>query len=80
MTRGVMKVDGANADAVLTEDGWASDDVELAELLNGAFPVVGTAVGDPVCRAFAAAVDVMGERAAVVEEPQPGKLPPGSVQ
>lgn len=77
MTTGVLRVDGV--EAVLTADGWRAPDPALAHFLNAAFPLSGSSVGDPVCRAFDAAARRLGPRAAVVSHPEPTPLPPGAV-
>lgn len=71
MTTGTLRIDGT--EAIVTPDGWRSDDLDLAASLNRGWPVGGGAVGDPVVRAFrlvAALPEVQ-----VISEPIPTPLP-----
>lgn len=70
-------LEGTKVRADLTPDGWRSDSAGAAAYLEAAYPLVSSAAGDPLVRAFGAAA--RGEGAAVVEEPVPAELPAGAV-
>lgn len=68
MTEGILRFMGA--DYTLTADGWAGG--PAAATLNASFPLVSSAVGDPVCRAFSAAAAALRARGArVITAPTP---------
>lgn len=72
MTTGKLSID--NTTATVTIDGWTSDDDHLADALNVGWPV-SRGPGNPVVKAFDDAVRDFGERAVIVEMPDPEPLP-----
>lgn len=71
-TPGILRIEGVKYK--LTADGWVGG--ELSSLLDRAFPVGSSEVGDPVCVAFTDAVRAFGPRAEVVRRPVAGPYPP----
>lgn len=65
---GILVVSGVRA--TLGQDGlWQSDDLHLERMLNDLYPPPATEQGDPVCVAFATAVEGVG--AVVLRRPEP---------
>ena len=68
---------GRTVEAEITNKGWRSKSPGIARYLTLRYPIKATTVGDPLHRAFSAAVK--GESAEVLTEPPEPESIPGAI-